>query len=85
MRTIKQYKKGDYVLEHKVYLDDWGFERNSMDLFNSKTNTHYPCFGEIRMSEMFTENTEPYTEEEYERMISKEIKSIEEWENKNSA
>ena len=82
MKEIKKITENGYTMIHSWSFDDFGLKKNSFDLFEEATKTHFPFFGNIRVSNYdinkFFEgdNISPYTDEEYLEMLRKEIKRI---------
>ena len=79
MKTIKEITENGYTLTHSWYYDDFGFRKNSFDLFHEDTRTHYPFHGKIRVNN-YDRNTpisgddiSPYKEEEYQEMLREQI------------
>lgn len=75
MNEVKTVRKGDLTLKHEWYLDDFGFKRNSIVVFNEKTRTNYPIMPPIKVNYdtrdgVFAgDDTTPYTDKEYEKMF----------------
>ena len=81
-KEIYRLTRGDLTLTHSWYADDMGFRRNSFDMFDEKTRTHYPFHGMIRVSN-YERNTpiggddiSPYTEAEYAEMFDEQVTKI---------
>lgn len=73
----KEFKKENFILTHSRYVDDFGFEVDSMDLFDEIKRVHYPFHGFPKVSNQdknFPINKIPYnyTEEDYEEMLDKQ-------------
>lgn len=70
----KIIKKKKYIFTHERYIDDWGFERDGFDLFDSEKRIHYPFIGMIKVSNL-TKNSPinklgfEYTAKDYKEMI----------------
>ena len=82
MNEIITITKNGFTLNHSWYIDDFGFKRNSFDLFDEKTRTHYPFFGKIRINN-FTrstslggDDTSSYTDEEYLEMMEEQLEKL---------
>lgn len=78
---IKKIEKDEYTLIHKVYIDEYGIERNAFDFYKTRedgTIIHYPFFGNIRIKteNPIYEDTSEYTEEEYMEMIEDRMNYI---------
>ena len=74
--------KGKYTLEHNRYIDDFGFEKDSFDLFDTEKRVHFPFHGFPKVSNMdkdFPINRIPYdyTKEDYEEMLNAQITKYE--------
>ena len=74
----KETKRGKYTLTHERYIDYFGLEKDSFDLFNTKTRTHYPFFGLLKASDFGKDSPigkipYDYTEQDYEKMLDEEI------------
>ena len=77
----KEIERGKYVLIHKRYIDDMGFEKDSFDLFNKETKIHYPFMGKIKTTK-FDRNTSigkigyTYIKKDYQEMMNEQIEMV---------
>ena len=83
MKVVKVITENGYTMTHHWYFDDFGFKRNSFDLFHEKTRTHYPFFGDLRVQNydrdkpiIEGDDVSPYTDEQYLEMLIKMVEKI---------
>lgn len=74
-------QKGKWLLTHERYVDDWGFEVDSFDLFDQEKRIHRPFFGSPKVSDKgrdFPINKIPYeyTQEDYQQMMEEQINRV---------
>ena len=75
------FKKGKYVLIHDRGLDDWGFERDFFDIFDTELRVHRPFMAPPKVGDKgldFHINKVPYdyTNEDYEKMLDEQVARI---------
>lgn len=78
----RKFIKGKWTLTHDRFIDSMGFEKDSFDLFNSESRTHFPFLGKLKISEKggnFPINRIPYeyNQSDYAEMMEEQVKKIE--------
>lgn len=78
---MKKISNGKWILTHERYIDDFGIERDSFDLFDTEKRIHYPFSGMIKChnkNKNFPINRIPYnyTKKDYEEMLEEQIIKI---------
>ena len=78
--------RGKYGIQHSWYIDDFGFNRNSLCVIHKNEDgslNYYPIFCIVRVHNindkepyMNGDNVLPFTDEEYEEMLDKEVSKI---------
>jgi hypothetical protein len=80
MKTIVTYNEGEWFLEHSWYIDDFGLQRNSMEVWRMQNGikTIYPLCPPIRISNMSLvgDNISRYENFEYSDMLRNEIEKL---------
>ena len=82
MNEVKKFTKGNYVLYHDWYLDDFGLKKNTFEIVYKPTRTHYPFFGNLRVNNynrstpIDGDDTSPYTDKEYEEMLDEQVLKV---------
>lgn len=82
MNEVKTLTVRGFTLTHSWYVDDFGQKRNAFDLFDEETRTHYPFFGDLRVSHadrgmaILDDDISPYTDEQYLEMLNKQVRKI---------
>lgn len=79
MEYLKKLQKGDWILNHRRYIDEYGFETDVFHLNHSIKRLAYPFRGFIKVNDKpldFPINKIPYeyTEKDYEEMLDEQIK-----------
>ena len=76
------YQDGKWAIIHDRYLDDYGFEKDHFDLFDTEARIHYPFIGYMKVSNKgrdFPINKVPYdyTNEDYIKMMEVQVAKVE--------
>ena len=86
MKEVNKYNEGEWFLEHFWYLDDFGLQRNSMEIYKIQedgTKIIYPFHAPIRVTNYYDketvfleDNISPYETHEYSDMLREQINKI---------
>jgi hypothetical protein len=82
---VAKYNENNWFLEHSWYVDDFGFQRNSMQIYTIQedgTKMIYPFHAPIRVSNadkgtiFIGDDISPYETFEYAEMLREQVKKI---------
>ena len=85
MNEVAKYNEGNWYLVHSWYVDDFGFKRNSFELYTIKedgTKVIYPFFAPLRIhnydknSEFGGDDITPYQTFEYAEMLREQVNKL---------